>query len=596
VDQGRAGRNTARVALIQLRKTQWQWRWLEEVGDALPPTWQPFYDELAKTVGSQQTSTLEEEGGHQSWPGALSVEAYKAMPLDQFIDELQSSAAESGGRTAGLLPLLSTLISDTPTRFVEQADLFQEQSPEVVTAALRGFTQAIIGKHSFDWSYLLSLCAWTIEQRFLSIEEEEGSPRINPAWAEASKEVSVLLETTFRLSRASLSPAWQETLWSMLAALVNDTYGLVQQPAGREPPPAWSLVLNSTRGQALLASIEYAQWVWEDWQSDRRPQDAEEEQWTLGQVPEVRLLLERFLVPGQDDTGVVHAVLGHMFPLLFYLDEQWTTQHQQAIFPHDEASRSSFEAAWESFLLQAPPSRKVLEVLRGEYSLAISHMQSNDGNQHFYEEPDARLAFHLAIFVIRGDIATRPADPLVVQFFQRASEELRHRVVSEIGRILANEKEPLPEQAVEHSQHFWEWRMAQVSALPDPHQSAHELAAFGWWVFKGIFPAHWSVEQLARVLEWSERLDMSSFVVHRLAELVSQEPVLTLQCLSRLVEGDTSSWGSAEWNEGVKTILVEALQQQDEAIRARARAVMSVLMMQGHTQYRELVSHSEYER
>ncbi|HEX6551875.1 MAG TPA: hypothetical protein VF026_03870 [Ktedonobacteraceae bacterium] len=63
----------------------------------------------------------------------------------------------------------------------------------------------------------------------------------------------------------------------MLAVLVNDTYGLVQQPVGREPPTAWSLVLNSTRGQALLASIEYAHWAWEDWQSDHTTLDAEEE-------------------------------------------------------------------------------------------------------------------------------------------------------------------------------------------------------------------------------------------------------------------------------------------------------------------------------
>jgi hypothetical protein len=131
--------------------------------------------------------------------------------------------------------------------------------------------------------------------------------------------------------------------------------------------------------------------------------------------------------------------------------------------------------------------------------------------------------------------------------------------------------------------------------LPDPHQSSRELAAFGWWVHKDIFPARWSVEQLARVLHWSEQLDMSSFVVHRLATLASQEPGLAIQCLSYLVKGDTNSWGSAQWNEDVRTILTEALQQQNEVIRAQARAVISVLMLQGQTQYRKLVSDSEAE-
>ncbi len=37
-------------------------------------------------------------------------------------------------------------------------------------------------------------------------------------------------------------------------------------------------------------------------------------------------------------------------------------------------------------------------------------------------------------------------------------------------------------------------------------------------------------------------------------------------------------------------------QQQDETIQAQAKAVISVLMMQGCTQYRELVSQREFER
>lgn len=587
--------------MIQLRKAHQQWQWLEQLGDTLPQAWRQYYDELTASVSSVKSLVFEEQLAQRIWslaqrsgPTELSLEAYKAMPLAQFLEELTPSAAEFGGRLASLMSLLSTLIADAPAHYAEQAVLFQGQTAEVVTFALRGFLQATKSQHPFAWSSVLPLCAWVVEQRFLSLHEEEESSQNNLAWAEASKEVAVLLETALHLSRASLPVTWQETIWSMLETLVDDTYGLTHRSSQSEPRPAWSLVLNSTRGEALLAVIHYALWLWEHRQNDVAQDEDEEERWTFEQVPEIRLLLERFFVPGQDDTGVAHAVLGSSYALLFHLDEQWTIQHQYAILPHDEASRPAFDAAWEALLLGNPPFRKVLEALRGEYAFAISRLQSDDDNrQRLHENPDARLASHIAVFVIRGDIATEPIDPLLVHFFQHASDELRYELLKEIGRILAQDREQLPERAVEQCQYVWEWRMTQISALSNPDESAQELKAFGWWVFKDIFPAHWSVEQLARVLRWHKLLDMSSFVVHRLAALVSLEPDLVIQCLSHLVKGNTTSWGSKEWNEAVRTILVEALQQQNETIQAQARAVVSVLMMQGRTQYRELVLPSE---
>jgi len=577
---------------VQRHLAQWQWRWLGHMGEnVLPPTWQPYYEALVEMFGVYQAPSLEEGWAQRSWPDALSVETYKTMPLDQFIEELQASRTEQGSMLpATLTSLLTTLIADAPTRFADQADLFQGQSPEIVAAALGGFTQATRSQHPFDWSHLLSLCTWTIEQRFPYLEEEENTQQDHSSWAEASKEVAVLLGMILNQPGVSPSLTHQETIWSMLATLMNDTYGLAQKNPHRELPPAWSVVLSSTQGQTMLAVIEYARWVQEGRQTEHTHQEAEQEQWTLVHVPEVRLLLERLLVPGQDDAGVVHAVLGHLFPLLFHLDVQWAVQHQHAIFPHDEASRSSFNAAWESFVLQPPPSRDVFEILRGEYAVAIDLLQSDDERELSGETPDERLATHLAILVIQGVISVDLPDPLLVHFFQHASDELCHRMVSDMGRIFVNDKDRLTGEMVEWGQYFWEWRTAQVSVSSEPQQSSRELAAFGWWVFKDIFPVHWSVEHLARVLSRSKKLDMSSFVVHRLAALASQEPRLTIQCLSHLVQGETSSWGSVEWNEAVRTILVEALQQHDEVIQAQAEAVISVLMMQGYTQYRELVS------
>lgn len=569
---------------VQQHKVYWQWRWLGQVGDALPMKWHPYYDALIRMFGPYEPEPSEASRSLRDWSFDRSLEAYKTMPIEQILEEIHTSE----DRQSPVL-VLTTLIAEQPTRFADQAGRFQGEPPEVVAATLKGFVEAVQqGRHAYDWTHIIALCAWTVEQRAPLAAEERGSQANRPAWSEASKEVAILLLSAFQQPMIPLSLAWREAIWSMLESLAEDDYSLVRETSRREPRPYWYLVINSTRGLALLAITEYARWLHQNWQREPALQERARKAWTFEQAPDVQALLERFLHPASDTNGVAHAVFGHAFPLLFHLDARWTTQHLSVIFPHEVADSFLFDAAWESYVSRRPLSSEAFALLRSEYAFAIERLHHDDEQPLSPDTPESSLATHLSLLVIRGETSTNSPDNLLIQFFQHASDELRHRMVSDIGRILTNDREHVLPQMVERCQLFWEWRIAAITSSPQPHRSRREAAAFGWWADSALFPARWTVQHLERVLALTETIDMSSRIVHRLAMLVSVEPELTVQCLKRLVQGDTRSWGGTEWNKEVTTILSEALQQQDEEIQTQAKALISVLMMQGHTQYRAL--------
>jgi hypothetical protein len=75
---------------------------------------------------------------------------------------------------------------------------------------------------------------------------------------------------------------------------------------------------------------------------------------------------------------------------------------------------------------------------------------------------------------------------------------------------------------------------------------------------------------------------MSSFVVCRLTECIAEAPLVTLRCMDCLVRGTVTNWGSKEWKI-VETLLITALQQEQQDLHNLAKEIISYLAIHGHT-------------
>jgi len=568
-----------------------QRNWFGQLGDALPQQWRTRYATLVSEYGPYQPEPVIEP-----WPmarriPALAIEEYRAMPLEYLLQAVDAPPDEQSAPRAGLARLLTTLIAETPARFADQADRFQGQSAEVVNAALQGFFQAAQSQQPFDWSRVLSLCAWTVEQRVPLVWEEQDHQVYQPEWAEAGLHVAYLLLFACNAPVSGLPLSWQEEIWSILELLTEDPNGPDFESTANEPQRYFHAAINSTRGVALQAAIGYALWLRKHWERDEPSQEGET--WDFGAAPEVQEVLERHLAPRPDGSPVAHAIYGQCLPSLVLLDANWTTQHLLSIFPRQPEYPLLYDAAWETYLFQARLSPEVFALLKDEYAAAIERLDRGNTKSISPDTPESHLANHLMILYESGILSIDASDDLLVRFFRNASDELRRSAFAQTGQMFARDNERAAPQSIERFQRLWEWRISEISQFSLAQDARRELAAFGWWMRTDVFPPLWSLQQLDRVLNLVDRIDMSPFVVKRLAAIGKREPRLMLRCLDRLVKSDTRSWGSSEWDTSVRAILTVALQQENEGILDQAKALISSLALRGHTRYLTLLSEAQ---
>lgn len=570
---------------IQQSKAVWQRNWFGRIEKVLPDEWRIRYDELVAQYGA-----YEQEFRLTSWPAAMrtsSQDAYRNTTVEQWLQKLDASQDNQGDLQEDALLSLTALITEAPERFANQVHLFEGQPPEVIKAVIRGLVRAAQVERAFDWYQVLRLCAWVIEQRRPSGEEENDKPSRDPAWASVTFEVALLFLATFEKLPSQLPYSSRGTIWQLLAALADDPYYLSKAKKETTPQHYYSDAINSTRGIALQAVISYAWWVMANWKEARDPQ--EKTGWDLNQAPEVRELLEQRLFGRGDRSPIVHAVCGRLLLWLAQLDEQWTTQHLNDIFPHDAEDRDCYEAAWTTYLFQRSLTRRIFTLVKDEYVFAIEQLQRADKQEISRDTANYYLARHLLIAYWNECITIEDGeDSLLSLFFQRASGSLRQSFMAQVGQTCAHEEQPIDPQVIERFQRLWEWRVATITQSHLDPETARELAGFSWWMACESFPAIWAVQHLDYVLARVDSIEMSSFVVCRLTECITEAPLVTLRCLDHLVRGTTTSWGSKEWKT-VEALLALAFQQERPELHDLAKAIISYLALHGHTQMLNLL-------
>src|SRR5262249_34581 len=89
-----------------------------------------------------------------------------------------------------------------------------------------------------------------------------------------------------------------------------------------DPP---TLSLNTTRGEAMHATMRYALWIRRN--IEKEPHGEERIKRGFEEIPEVREVLETHLDPALDSSLAIRSVYGQWFPWLVFLDEKWASAH-----------------------------------------------------------------------------------------------------------------------------------------------------------------------------------------------------------------------------------------------------------------------------
>ena len=559
----------------------------------LPQDWQLRYDELAAQEGLESYEPL--DPAHLSRPivttpgSPKSQEELAVMAIGDivaFLETWDSPTWHESPNTLGRY--LTNLAAESPQRFAESAKAFRGLDATYVHAVMRGFWEAVKNERAFEWEPVLELCQWVVAQPYEIPGRDPNSfdDHKDPHWGWSFKAVADLLQIGLAKGEALIPYSFRSSVWKMIEALTKDPEPTTEYEAKHQSSPTDGSI-STIRGAAMHAVIAYARWVRGNFE------ECLGFEWCgFDAVPEVRMVLEHHLDLSQDPALAIRAVYGQHIPELDYLDHDWTSEHLPCIFPHDEASKDYWNAAWDPFIRFARPIASVFLQLEDEYRQAIGQLGSEKDEDAADSWALHRLADELMYFYWRGELGLDDTNGLLSFFYEKAPGSLRAKGLESVGRRLRNEEEDVNEEVIQRLRRLWESRLRDAGEANDKSPYEKELAAFGWWFASGRFDDNWAIEKLIESIEVGGNVDDRSAVVERLATLTPTMPISVARALRLIVEDSDYLRVYSFVDEAKKSLSTLLASDNEEAVH-QARRTIDRLLSLGHRDFRDLLKRTE---
>jgi hypothetical protein len=555
----------------------------------LPADWQERYKSMVAKHGEPEHPEFPVYGWFV-WVGPTSPKTAKelaAMPVESIVSFLKTwRPPENAYREPspeGLARILSSVVAEAPQRFAIEAARFQGLDPTYVRALLSGLREGLKQQKAFEWNPVLLLCRWVVDQPREIPGRKVDTLEADPDWGWARKAIADLLSAGFEKGGGEIPIEMRKEVWRILLPLTEDpdpTPEYEERYGGTNMDPV-TLSINSTRGEAIHAVIRYALWVRRhlEKQTDSNDRLAR----GFDEMPEVREVLEAHLDVTHDPSLAVRAVYGQWFPELALLDPTWAEARKGRIFPLDEESQAYFDAAWNAYVVFCRPYDNVFDLLRDAYMHAVKRMGDLDDSTSWVENPDKRLIEHLMTYYWRGKVNLQ--DPLLVSFWEEASDMLRAYAIEFIGHALWQTESMIPPEITIRLQNLWNQRLSRAQEAPSKHEK--EVSAFGWWFVSEKLDPNWSVANLMAALKLVPKVKPGNKVIEHLARTVITHPLESVECLRRIAEGDREGWQLYGSRDEIRQILQVGLSHPE--VREEAEAVIHYLGSRGFHDYRDLL-------
>lgn len=233
--------------------------------------------------------------------------------------------------------------------------------------------------------------------------------------------------------------------------------------------------------------------------------------------------------------------------------------------------------------LYSSVTQAVMSVYREEV-LALAGKQIG---KNTYKSPETRLAEHVVSLYLWGEYGLED-NSLIDIFFKKALPPLTAHAMDFIGRDTCGAKVPVP-AITERMKALWDWRIERVGG-PDK-MSKEELSSFGWWFAGGQFDTAWAFRELEETLTRTNISRSNLQVFERMSVLFSGHPHESLRCLRLFIDRNDDPWffRSPRKKEGVRTLVEQAMNSKDEAVRNKAEEIIHLLGYKGYLEYRELL-------
>ena len=310
--------------------------------------------------------------------------------------------------------------------------------------------------------------------------------------------------------------------------------------------------INSLKGQAIEAALEYARWIFNHFKQSAGNADN-------GELAEVLGLLESHLSAENRTPGEL-AMIGSNIHLLYALDKTWLKEHAEALFPLNSSGSSPNPlewAAWNAFLLSSHPHIEFYKLFEKQFAYAAKQapfiQAPKNGSAH---NPIHRLGEHLAILYMRGELLLDDEGLSLRKFIAEAALDVRRHTIAFIGRVLEHHNEA-SEGVIKRCRELWE--LYWVDSGKNDELTRRGCWPFESWLVCKNFPKEWCLDQFERYLQAAETPEISSWAMEGLAWIADADFKKSVGILDTIVRGDKEGWHIPGWQDHIHAILETAL-------------------------------------
>ena len=558
----------------------WKSLYLSEIKDFLPAELSKEYADIVTKRGEPQ----DDDGEIKMWSGydksPMSFGELLALDIPKTVELLKdykpADEPFSHYSASALGSDFAKAVAADPDKYLEMTKLFTLENirPLYVYHFLFGLKDALRNNKCFDWVPVVELCRRIVVENNQLVKPENQHEQ---DWGSVNQSIADLLGNILGGGlKCEVPISLKVSIWDIIATLSEDPDPTQEHEKSQfeNTFDPMGIAINSIRGEALNAAINYGLWV-----AKNEPVEGE-----VRMPKELQTLLDRHLDTKIDPSLAIRSIYGSRIPNLVYLNREWVTSKKDIIFPSDGDS-DYFLSSFESYLSNQIYD-DVFELLKDKYKEAIGLLGTVTKKSYGSIDIGERLPQHLMVAYINHS----KHDDLVDYFFAHAPAKARAEAISFIGRVALEEivgfEKEKQDFAMERLLSLWGSR---VKSLKGTTGSSEELKEFGWWFEKSPFDKKTTISLMLETVESSSGIiDVSYQITETLEKYVSDFPlesVKILNCIARAEKDYEISYKA----ESYKTIIRQAKMSGDADVIKVADSLINYLGEKGLIEFRELL-------
>jgi len=587
----------------QQRVRYWKFERLHWVRKHLTGERKQFYQEMLAEQGEPELADLNVRMGlgRSRSDSPMTVEDLAALTFEAAVDTVASWQPERpspiGPDISGLASVFAECVGNNPEAWSRKAGLLVGRPAIYVRRFISSMNDAVKAGKTVDVAAVLELCRWVISRpaEEPSPRQEEEEPLVDKNWQWVRDNISGFIEEVCkaREDQSSRYPmdGLRELMWQVIDALCRDraeTY-IVSKDAPDDPRlrDYLELGINSPRGKAVMAALEYARWV-----ANHLKQTHDGRSIVPGgldAMPEVRAMLQWQLDP-ENRSFEALSVIGSRWNLLYWIDKSWLADVIDRIFDLANAKQSPIAgegwAAWNAFLVWVRPYIEYYRLLQKQFAYAVGQSSTVQlpGNES-RGQPMFRLGEHLVLLYGWGQLGFDDDDGLLRRFLVTANSRIRMHAVGFVGQVLERDAE-IPEDIIKRFMKLWEFYWANTG--PQDAKERPGTWLFGSWFACHHFPQQWSLDRLQEYVAVDPAPEPDQTIVERLAMIAPHDVTKAVAILDVMIRGDHEGWRIQGWIDPAMEILKLGI-NGDEDARDRAVKLINHLGRLGHVVFGKLL-------